>query len=102
MAEAELVRRMVAEHAEVLSRSANTPYRRPALMGLRIGEAGTLPRRPALEECEGCRETIWIDRDERDRIAGEDPAYLCRACGLEKIETGGLECLLVTPGSGAG
>jgi hypothetical protein len=102
MMEADLVRRMVAEHAEVLSRSVDAPYRRPALIGPRIGEAGALPRRPALEECEVCRETIWIDRDERDRITGEDPAYFCRACGLEKMGTGGLECLLVTPGSEVG
>ena len=97
-----LVRRMVAEHADVLSRSAEAPYRRPAILGRRIGEAGDLPRRHALEECEFCRETIWIDRDESDRITGEDPAYFCCACGLEKIGTGGLECLLMPLGSEVG
>jgi hypothetical protein len=95
--DAELVRRMVAEHADVLSRSAEAPYRRPAVVGLRIGEAGGLPRRPALEECEGCRETIWIDRDESERITGDSPAYLCCACGLEQIKAGRLECLMMAP-----
>jgi hypothetical protein len=96
--DADLVRRMVAEHGDVLSRSAETPYRRPAIVGFRIGEVGELPRRHALEECEGCHETIWIDQDESDRVIGDSPAYLCCACGLEKIKSGRLECLMMPSG----
>jgi hypothetical protein len=98
MTDADLVRRMVAEHADVLSQSTETPYRRPAIVGFRIGEAGDLPHRHALEECEVCRETIWIDQDESDQITGESPAYLCWACSLEKIKSGRLECLMMPSG----
>jgi hypothetical protein len=88
-----LVRLMVEEHSDVLSRVAESPHRRHAVIGARIGEAGSLPRRHGLEECEDCRATVWIDREESDRTAPETPLYLCRSCALERAETGRMDAV---------
>jgi len=89
----ELAARMVRDHADVLRQAADTPFRRPAIFGARIGEAGSLPRRHALQECEDCHQTIWIDQDEADRIAPEAPIHLCGSCGIKRAESGRLEAV---------
>jgi hypothetical protein len=93
MTDAELGRRLVAEHADVLLQAAETPFRRPAILGLCIGETGSLPRRHVLVECEDCRAMLWVDADETDRMAPETPLHLCRGCALKRLEAGQMEAV---------
>jgi hypothetical protein len=65
---------------------------RPTIVGRRIGEGTPLPRRHALGGCHDCRETIWIDEDERDAIeTGLEVVLLCRGCARKRFEAGRLE-----------
>jgi hypothetical protein len=61
---AELGRRLVKDHAAMIQAAANTPFRRPTIIGFRIGEPGSLPRRHGLEECEECQQTLGRVRAE--------------------------------------
>jgi hypothetical protein len=93
LTEPELACRMVNGHAGALRQAAETPCRRHVVLGSRIGEAGSLPRRHALQTCEDCAAMVWTDQDETDRLAGETPLYLCRPCAGARAESGGLEAV---------
>ncbi|MFI5458969.1 MAG: hypothetical protein ACHRXM_26370 [Isosphaerales bacterium] len=90
---AELVGRLVTEHGDAIRQMATAPFRRPAILGLRIGEAGDLGRCPMLDSCTDCNETVWVDADERERMAPETPMVLCRVCGFNRFEAGQLEAV---------
>jgi hypothetical protein len=89
---AELVDRLTAQHPGMLQRAAEA-VKRPALIGLKIGQAGDLGRRPILESCSDCAEVIWIDQSEVDRIAPEVPLHLCGACARKLFEAGQMEAV---------
>jgi hypothetical protein len=69
------------------------PYRRPTIIGSCIGEAGTLPRRHLLEECEDCQAMVWIDQDQAERVVGEIPLFMCRGCARKRLESGRMEAV---------
>jgi hypothetical protein len=69
------------------------PYRVPAILGSKIGEAAALPRRHALEYCESCRSMVWIDSEESDQVTGEQPLFLCRGCGAKRLAAGQMEAV---------
>jgi hypothetical protein len=76
------------------------PYRRPTVIGQRIGGAGPLPRRHALQECARCGMTIWIDLDQQDQIESiHEPLFLCSSCAKEKAGEGGLELVFIAAGN---
>lgn len=72
------------------------PYRRAAIHGLKVGEAGDLPRRPALQECVDCGQTIWIDQDAQEEFCGQTPPlFVCRDCFSKRMDSGRVDAVFV-------
>jgi hypothetical protein len=75
-------------YAKAQPQPGGQPYRRATIVGACIGEAGNLPRRHLLEECEDCRAMMWIDQDEAERVVGETPLFICRGCAEKRLASG--------------
>lgn len=86
---AQLLGRM-AEIQRASGGAALPPIRRSVIVGVPVDIARALPDRSALGECESCRRTVRIGRDEHDRIGYLEAQILCLPCVEAMVESGEL------------
>jgi hypothetical protein len=96
-----LVRRLLGRLGTLRDSRGRPLGIRPVIFGRRIGAAGALPARHALETCVECEEMTWIDRDALDALGLGDrpPTILCWPCA-ERCLAGGVPGLELTLGLG--
>jgi hypothetical protein len=86
-----MIREFGARRAQQLAGSRR-PTRR-VIVGQRVGEGTNLPARSAIQTCELCGKSVWIDQDDLERYGESfgDPCHLCANCAEPLSASGRLE-----------